>query len=81
MPLGMRHYAYPKRRSTCAPACLGPGGSIVLKLANDFLPVVDHHEEAHEDKPAEASASAWGTADRLASSAQAGAFSSSLILL
>ena len=32
------------------------GGMFVIMLANKFLPVVEHHEEAHEDKPAEASA-------------------------
>jgi Ni/Fe-hydrogenase subunit HybB-like protein len=34
------------------------GGMFVIMLANKFLPVVEHHEEAHEDKPAEASAGA-----------------------
>jgi hypothetical protein len=58
LSLVMRHYAYPKRRYTYAPACLGPGGMFVIMLANKFLPVVEHHEEAHEDKPAEASAGA-----------------------
>jgi len=39
--------------------CLGAGGMIVIMLANKFLPIVEHHEEAHEDKPAEAAAGAW----------------------
>ena len=34
------------------------GGIIVFMLANKFLPVVEHHEEAHEDKPSEASSGA-----------------------
>ena len=34
------------------------GGMFVIMLANKFLPVVEHHEEAHEDKPAEASSGA-----------------------
>jgi hypothetical protein len=58
LPLVVRHYAYPKHRYICGPACLGAGGMIVIMLANKFLPVVEHHEEAHEDKPAEASADA-----------------------
>ena len=54
----MRHYAYPKRRSICGPACLGAGGMIVIMLANKILPIVEHHEESHEDRPAEATAGA-----------------------
>jgi hypothetical protein len=38
--------------------CLGAGGMIVIMLANKFLPVVEHHEEAHEEKAADASADA-----------------------
>jgi len=56
LPLVMRHYACPKRRYTCRPACLGARGSIIFMLANKFLPVVKHGE-GHEEKPAEAAVS------------------------
>ena len=60
----MRHYAYPQRRYMYALGCLGAGGMIVIMLPNKFLPIAEHHEEAHEDKPVEATAGAEGTGDR-----------------